>query len=404
MPATLTAPPSAAPSLGWDSEVFALRGDDRRHLCDRAAALADFLRRHPDASAADLAFTLAGELPPGGSRLSVVADSAADLLKKLTRAADRLADPSCTQIRDAAGVYFAEAPLFTQGTLALLYPGEGAQYLDMLADLCGVFPEVGETFAWCDRIAEEAGKPETSLRRILHLPPGAPPEEKVAAEAELRKLGASIFGVLIADLAITRVLENLRVPVSAIAGHSAGELAALLASGAMRSEEVLGPRLAEIMETMQRQEDEAGGPDVALLAVGAGKETVVGVAAAVSGGAVLVAMDNCPHQCVAVGPTHLVAAVEAALTEKGVICERLPFRRPYHTPLFEPWMGPFRDMFAGVPFAPPHTPVYCCSTGQRFPSDPDAVRELAVNHWVNPVEFTRMIETMHADGVRVFVE
>ena len=404
MAVTAPAPRPAAPSLGWDTEVFAVRGDDRGHLRQRVAALADFLQRHPNVAPADVAFTLASDLAPGGSRLAVVAGSTPDLLKKLGRAADRLADPKCKQVRDAAGVYFAETPLYTQGTLALLYPGEGAQYPGMLADLCGVFPEVEETFAWCDRIAENAGRPEASLRHILHPPASATPAEKAAAEAELRKLGASIFGVLVADLAVTRVLENLRVPVAAVAGHSAGELAALLASGAMRSEEVHGPRLAEIMDTMQRQEDAAGGPDVALLAVGAGKATVDEVAAAVSGGAVVVAMDNCPHQCVAVGPTHLVAVVESALAERGVICERLPFRRPYHTPLFEPWMGPLRDLFAPVPFVAPHTPVYCCSTGAKFPADPEAIRSLAVNHWVTPVEFTRMVEAMYADGVRLFVE
>ena len=74
------------------------------------------------------------------------------------------------------------------------------------------------------------------------------------------------------------MLKNLKLPVAAVAGHSAGELAALLASGAMNSETVLGPRLAEIMDLMQRQEDEAGGPDVALLAVGAGKAIVDEVA------------------------------------------------------------------------------------------------------------------------------
>src|SRR6185369_3931162 len=116
------------------------------------------------------------------------------------------------------------------------------------------------------------------------------------------------------------------------------------------------------------------------LAVGAGKAAVDEAAAAVAGGAVVVAMDNCPHQCVAVGPTHLVAAVEAVLSEKGYVCERLPFRRPYHTPLFEPWMGSFRELFAAVPFRPAHTPVYSCSTGAKFPDDPDAIRRLAVNH------------------------
>jgi malonyl CoA-acyl carrier protein transacylase len=67
-------------------------------------------------------------------------------------------------------------------------------------------------------------------------------------------------------------------------------------------------------------------------------------------------------------------------------------------------MGPFRELFSDVPFLPPRIPVYCCSTGAPFPSEPDAIRSLAVNHWVRPVEFARMIESMYADGVRLFVE
>ena len=48
-------------------------------------------------------------------------------------------------------------------------------------------------------------------------------------------------------------------------------------------------------------------------------------------------------------------------------------------------MGPFRELFDGLTFAEPHTPVYCCSTGDRFPTDPAAMRELAVNQWVRPL-------------------
>jgi malonyl CoA-acyl carrier protein transacylase len=406
MTATLSAAQSrsAPPQTGWDCEVVILRGDNRAHLREQTLALAGFVERGREIHLPDLAATLATKLQPGGTRLAIVAASPSDLLTRLRRAADRLADSNCKQIRDSGGIYFFNQPLSAQGTVALLFPGEGGQYLDMLADLCGVFPEVEETFAWCDRLAADAGRPEVSLRKTLHLPPDSSPTEREAAEAELRKLGSSIFGVLVADQAIYRVLQNLRLPVSAIAGHSAGEIAALLVSGAMSSQSQHGSQLVEIMEIMQRQEEEAGGPDVALLAVGAGRSAVEQAATAAAGGAVSVAMDNCPHQCVAVGPAHQVAAVESALHERGVMCERLPFRRPYHTPLFEPWMKPFRDHFARVPFGPPHTLVYCCSTGELFPDDPDVVRQLAVNHWVNPVEFTRMIETMYADGVRVFVE
>jgi malonyl CoA-acyl carrier protein transacylase len=401
----VVAAPTPSPRTGadlitaaWDSRAVVIRGDDRSHLCGRIAELIDSIEAGCALPLADLAATLAEALAPGGARLAVVATSTSDLLTKLRRAHERLSDRKCRQIRDAAGVYFFEQPLSAQGTLALLFPGEGAQYTGMLADLCPIFPEVEETFDWCDQLAAESGRP--SLREVLH----PTPARRAAAEAELRKLGPSIFGVLVADLAVTKVLNNLGLPVAAVAGHSAGELAALLASGAMNSQAVLGPRLAEIMDLMQRQEEEAGGPDVTLLAVGAGKGVVDEIASAIAGGSVVVAMDNCPHQCVAVGRTIHIQTVESTLLARGLVCERLPFRRPYHTPLFEQWMGPFRELFADVPFAPPHTPVYCCSTGAPFPPDPDEIRRLAVNHWVNPVEFSRMIESMYADGVRVFVE
>lgn len=407
MSATLTARQSHAPGTlrsGWDSHVFILRGDDREHLQERAARLAAFLENAPGTDAIHLAASLANNLESHGVGLAIIANSTADLKAKLHRASKRISDPSCKQIRDAGGTYFSSQPLFPEGKLGLLFPGEGAQYQGMLADLCPILPEVEETFTWCDQLAEEINRPEGSLRKILHLPADVTDEERLAAEAQLRQLGPSIFGVLIADMAITKILFNLQLPIAGVAGHSAGELAALIAAGSIRNDVILGPKLAEIMDLMQKHEEEVGGEEVSLLAVGAGKSVVLEIAERVARGTVYIAMDNCPHQCIAVGPAAHVAKVEAALLERGLVCERLPFRRPYHTPLFEPCMDDYRKLFASTAFEHPRMPVYCCSTGELFPSDPEAVRQLTVNHWVSPVEFTKMVETMYADGIRVFVE
>ena len=393
-----------APRSGWDSHLFLLGGSDRARLLDTARETLARLEREPETDAFTFAAALAHQWEHTGVTLAVVATSMTDLVAKLRRSCDRLAKPDCKQIRDAAGTYYTDRPLYREGTLALLFPGEGVQYPDMLADLCGLFPEVEETFGWCDRLAAEAGRPDESLRRILHLPPTATTEERAAAEAQLRRLGPSIFGVLIADLAIARLLGNLELPVSAVAGHSAGELTALLSVGAIPQDAFLGPTIIDILDLMQRQEDERGGPDVALLAVGAGKPMVTEVATAHGDDSIFIAMDNCPHQCVAVGPAPSIVRIETAILERGLVCERLPFRRPYHTPHFEPWMGPYRQLFADIPFQTPRTPVYCCSTGEPFPEGGDAIRDLAVNHWVSPVEFTQLIERMYADGVRLFVE
>ncbi len=407
MSATLTAPQPKTPAIlgsGWDSHFFILRGDDRDQLRERLARLIAFVESAPETNPTHLAATLANHLQPEGVGLAIIASSLPDLSTKLRRACDRLSDPNCKQIRDTTGTYFTTQPLYPHGKLGLLFPGEGAQYPGMLADLCGIFPEVEETFAWCDQLAAELNRPEGSLRNILHISADATDEERLEKEVLLRRLGPSIFGVLIADMAITRILMNLDLPISAVAGHSAGELAALIAAKSIKNDRILGPNLAEIMDLMQRQEEETGGTEIALLAVGAGKAVVMEIAGGIASSSVQIAMDNCPHQCVAVGPAMDVAKVEAVLLERGLVCERLPFRRPYHTPLFEPWMGPYRKLFAGMPFELPRVPVYCCSTGELFPANADAIRQLAVNHWVSPVEFTKMIDAMYADGVRLFVE
>src|SRR5262249_54847242 len=86
------------------------------------------------------------------------------------------------------------------------------------------------------------------------------------------------------------------------------------------------------------------------------------------------------------------------------LCEQLPFDRPYHTPLFEPYLGPLHDLFATIAFRPAQTVVYSCMTGRPFPTELAEIRRQAVLHYASPVEFTRLIETMYADGVRLFVE
>ena len=126
----------------WDTELLVLRGESRERLKAAVRATADDLRRHPDTDLTDLAFTLNSELQPGGSRLALVAATAGDAVTRLERALQRLEDPQCTEIRGASGVYYTSEPLSPGGKLAFLFPGEGAQYLGMLGDVRGAFPEV----------------------------------------------------------------------------------------------------------------------------------------------------------------------------------------------------------------------------------------------------------------------
>jgi acyl transferase domain-containing protein len=120
-------------SVRWETEVFVLSGSSRAELLDRIQRFRDLLRGHDRVELADLAYTLNVPLDQGPFRLALVAGSVEELQQKLQRAAQRLADPRCHKIKEVHGLYFFAEPLAPGGRLAFLFPGEGSQYINMLA-------------------------------------------------------------------------------------------------------------------------------------------------------------------------------------------------------------------------------------------------------------------------------
>jgi len=118
--------------LEWESELILVDAPDRASLIRRIEELARYLREVPEVELRDVAFTLLGQKTGRLPCLSIVATSTSDLLDKISVAGKKLEDPERRQIKDRAGIYYFEEPLDPKGRLAFLFPGEGAQYPDML--------------------------------------------------------------------------------------------------------------------------------------------------------------------------------------------------------------------------------------------------------------------------------
>src|SRR5262245_48783296 len=389
----------------WEAEVFVVRAADRAGLLHRVRSLQDFLRRNPDTDPKDLAYSLNTDTNTDEKSLAVVAVSCGELHEHLTTAAERLADAARTQIRDAAGIYYFDRPLYDEGTLAFLFPGEGAQYLNMLTDLRPHFPEIEQGLEDAERLVKRASAAHwQAFRTVFYFAPDATGEQRAEAEKALRQLDTAMFSVMFADWLVFQLLSRLGLRAAAMAGHSMGEISALQAAGCIdQREDFLLDVGAALTALLSREAAGEIAPAV-LLAVGAGKSVVEPVIQDSAGAGAFLAMDNCPHQSVVVGQPTAMAAIEAELQKRRFICERLPFDRPYHTPLFEPYLAPLLDLFKKIEFRPAQTPIYSCSTALPFASEPDEIRRQAVRHYATPVEFTRLIRNMHADGVRLFVE
>ncbi len=390
----------------WDSELVALGATSRAQLGERARELEAYLASAPDADLLDVAYSVQaawmepgtdGALPP--YRLAIVAESTADLRAKLVRAATLLDDPRRQQIRDVKGIYYSERPLYPEGKIAFLFPGEGSQYPNMLADLCLHFPEARACFDHMDRLFVDHPRGYRTSDFVF------PIAGRSELEEALWQIDGAIEAVLAADMACFRLLTQLGIRPQALVGHSTGEYAALLAGGIipLSEEEFVGRHVLQLNATYRDAVADGEVPRAAMLAVGAGVERVIPLLEQV-GGAIYIGMDNCPNQTVVVGEAEAMERLKAALQQQALIHETLPFDRPYHTPLFGPYIRLFRKFFAQLPLAAPTIPTYSCVTAAPFGQDVDAIRTLAVEHWVSRVRFRETIAAMYADGVRIFVE
>lgn len=340
--------------------------------------------------------------PDAALRLLIVATSNDELAHRAGRAADRLQKRPDKPIHDVSGIYFYPEPLGHRGGIAWLFPGEGAQYLGMLAGLDSQWPEVESVLQQCDFFADQIGHPFRSLRYFVD---GWQTDEREQAETLLRRLDNAMLSVLSAGWCLSEVAKLMGVPMQAAAGHSAGELTALMTTGSMQVSTEL-PMFASVMNQM---EIDSGGGDAQLLAVAAPADKVQSIVSKTLGttgenGQAMVAMDNCPHQSVVVGRRNATIEVRKAIEAEGWIVEALALQQPYHTPMFAPLMGPLRDAFDQVTFKTPQVPLYSCATGERFPNDGNQIRQLSLAHWHNPVQFQTLVQQMYTDGIRVFLE
>jgi len=384
----------------WETELCVIESDTRAGLIDSINKIRDYLSKVSGVALRDVAYSLNTSVNAGEHRLAVVASSLEDLDKKLSFAAERLYQQDTAKIKDTTGIYYFSQPLAREGKIAYLFPGEGSQYVNMLADLCIHFPEVQACFEATDGAVPGSDRYPPS--RDIFPKPYFSEEEAAAAEARLCKIERATEAVLTANGAIYTLLQHLGIEPDMIAGHSAGEWAAMVAAGIFEVDEFVASmsRLDEMYININQNTDI---PKMSMLAAGASREKVLALIAEIDCHA-HIANDNCPHQVVIVVQPDLTEKVIGQLQSNGVFVEQLPFDRGYHTPSFTYICDPLREYFSSLKMNLPGIPLYSCTTARPFPEDCTQILDLASRTFAQPIVFRDMIEAMYEAGARLFVE
>jgi 3-oxoacyl-(acyl-carrier-protein) synthase len=208
----------------------------------------------------------------------------------------------------------------------------------------------------------------------------------------LKDLGLSIIA---AGRALHAALSLLGVRAHAIAGHSIGEWAGMIASEMIPRDEI-----DLLIESLAPESVEV--PGVVFVAAGTGVDKARAALAGLDD--IAISHDNCPHQVILCGREESAAAATERLKRAGVLCQVLPFRSGYHSPLFADYVAPHRRILSRVPLVRPAVRLWSATSAAPYPSDPEAIRALAVEHLVRPVRFRELTLALHEDGARIFVQ
>lgn len=268
-----------------------------------------------------------------------------------------------------------------EAKIGVMFPGQGAQR-----------PGLGERWrehpAWTvvERAEAALGRPVSGLL--------------LDPTAALDRTDNAQLTVLLSSLMAWEAVAPTLTPPVAFAGHSLGQITALIASGVLTFDD--GVRLADA-RARYTQEAAERHPGAMAALLGATLEQGREACEAAAGGC-WVANDNAPGQVVIAGtPAGVDAALERAADIGVRRTSKLPVGGAFHTPLMDDARIAFSRHLDTVTLSEPTAPVV--SNGDGLPgTDAEGWRTRLADHLVRPVRWRQSVETMVALGATELVE
>jgi [acyl-carrier-protein] S-malonyltransferase len=266
---------------------------------------------------------------------------------------------------------------------AYIFPGQGAQFTGMGLDLYEKSALAQEYFEKANHILG------FSITDIMF---------EGTAE-ELKQTKVTQPAIFLHSVILAKVLGDDFKP-EMVAGHSLGELSALVANGVLSFEDGL-TLVSKRALAMQKACEIAPSTMAAVLGL---EDKIVEDTCAEIDGVVVAANYNCPGQLVISGEVTAVEKACEVLTEKGARrALLLPVGGAFHSPMMEPAREELAAAIEATEFNTPSCAVYQNVTASAV-TDPEEIKKNLMIQLTAPVKWTQCIQAMIADGGSEFIE
>lgn len=266
---------------------------------------------------------------------------------------------------------------------AYVFPGQGAQFTGMGQDLYEASAQARDLFAQADDLLG------FSITKTMF----------EGSADDLKQTKVTQPAIFLHSTILAIVLGDSFQP-DMVAGHSLGELSALVANKTLQFTDGL-QLVSQRAQAMQKACELQPSTMAAVLGL---DDAVVEEVCSSTDGIVVAANYNCPGQLVISGEVAAVEAACEALKEAGARrALMLPVGGAFHSPLMEPAREQLANAIQNTNFANPSCPIYQ-NVSTTAVTDPEQIKANLIAQLTAPVKWTQSIQNMIADGASSFTE
>ncbi|MFF9899117.1 type I polyketide synthase [Streptomyces longispororuber] len=354
---------------------LAVSGTNPHALARNAERLASHLGQSPGTRLRDIAYSLATTRthhPTRGVVIAATTDEAVAALRALA------ADESHDAVVTGAAA--------SRGRVAFVFPGQGAQWWGMGRSLWEQNDAFREAVTACD----EAIAPHTGFS-VAAVVRGQDALAPTFTRTDV--VQPALFAMYVGLAAMWRAWG---IEPSAVVGHSQGEVAAAVVSGALSLAD--GARIVALRARAVHEHAPDGAMGLVERPVGDVIEEL-----AACGEALSVAVVNTARSTVVAGDVEAVDRFLAQMEATGAYCQRVDVDYASHSPHMDALLPALREQLTGLAPEEAGIAFYSSVTGERA-TGPDLGADYWCRNLREPVRFDRALERLRADGYGVFVE
>ena len=355
--------------------VLTLSARSPEALIETAATWANHLEQNPQLPVGDVAYTANVGRASFEHRLAVLAKTPSDIQASL-------ASFALNPQPEGTGYLYRQAESTPE--VAFLFSGQGSQYLNMGRSLYETQPFFREVLDDCaERLRPHLSRP---LLEVMF--------EDAEAFATMTYAQPAIFSI---QYALAALWRSWGIAPTTVLGHSIGEYAAACTAGLFSLDDglMLAATRGRLMDHLPQMGE--------MMTVFADAETVAGMVAPYADRAAIAAV-NAPGVVVISGEKAAIAEILAALSAARIRFRKLAVTQASHSPLVDPMLAELEQAAGRATYHNPRIGIVSGMMGAAVTLAEIGKPAYWRDHNRQAVQFQAAIQTLYADGYRVFVE